>query len=67
MASELKAPEVMEWQQGEEAGQDELSQDTACSVGTDSTRLARSHSHIPAPQSPSLSIGFLFKPRHQQK
>jgi len=50
MASEPKAPEVMEWQHSEEGGgQDQLSHDTAPSVETDSTGLARSHSAGPTP------------------
>jgi len=64
MASDPKAPEVMEWQQSEGGGgQDELSQDTTPSVETDSTRLVWSHSGGPTPRSPSLSIGFLVKQR----
>jgi len=67
MASDPKAPEVMEWQQSEEGGgQDELSQDTGPSVGMDRTRLARSHSGCLAPSSPSLSIGFLVQQRSRE-
>ena len=64
MASDPIVPEGMEWQSEETSkgeGQDQLSQDTALSVETDSTRLARSHSGGPAPRSLSLGIGFLVK------
>jgi len=69
MASDPKVPEAMEWRSEETPegeGQDELSQDTAPSVETDSTRLARSHSGGPAPRSPSLGIGFLVKQRSRR-
>jgi len=64
MASDPKVPEAMEWRSEETPegeGQEELSQDTAPSVETDSTRLARSHSGGRAPRSPRLGIGFLVK------
>jgi len=70
MASDPKVPEAMEWRSEETPegeGQDELSQDTAPSVETDSTRLARSHSGGPAPRSPSFGIGFLVKQRSRRK
>jgi len=59
----------MEWRSEETPegeGQDELSQDKAPSLETDSTRLARSHSGGPAPRSPSLGIGFLVKNRSRR-
>jgi len=59
MVSDHKVSEAMEWQQ--EEGGEELSQDTALSVETGSTRLAMSHSGGPVPWSPSLSIGFLVR------
>jgi len=63
MAPDPKVPEAMEWQQEEavEGGQDDLSQDIAASVETNSTRLVRSHSGGPTPRSPSLLIGFIVK------
>jgi len=61
MASDPKIPEAMEWQK--EDGRDKLSQDTATSMETGSTRLARSDSGGAAPRSPSLSIGSLVKQR----
>jgi len=70
MASDPKVPEAMEWRSEETPegeGQDKLSQDTAPSVETDSTRLARSHSGRPAPRSPSLGIGFLVKHRSRRQ
>jgi len=69
MASDPKVPEAMEWRSEETPegkGQDELSQDTAPSVETGSTRLARSHSGGPAPPSPSFGIGFLVKQRSRR-
>jgi len=70
MASDPKVPEAREWRSGETPegeGQDELSQDTAPSVETDRTRLARSHSGGPAPRSPSLGIGFLVMQRSRRQ
>jgi len=69
MASDPKVPEAMEWRSEETPegeGQDELSQDRAPSVETDSTRTARSHSRGPAPRSPSLGIGVLVKQRSRR-
>jgi len=70
MASDPKVPEAMEWRSEETPegeGQDELSQNTALSVETDSTRLARSHSGGPAPRSSSLGIAFLVKQRSRRQ
>jgi len=62
MASDPKAPEVMEWQAGEEGneGGDELSSTAAPSVETIVTNLARSHSADRTPRSP-VELGFLAK------
>jgi len=61
MASDPKAPEAMEWQEGEavDAG-DELSSVQAPSVETTVTRLARSHSADRTPRSP-VGLGSLAK------
>jgi len=70
MASDPKVPEATgsrSEETPEGAGQDELSQETAPSVETDSTRLARSHYGGPAPRSPSLGIGFLVKQRSRRQ
>jgi len=49
MVCDPKAPEAMEWHQEEVAeGQDQLSQDTALCVETDSILLSRSYSVGPA-------------------
>ena len=69
MASDPKVPEAMEWRSAETPegeGQDELSQDTAPGVQTDSTRLARSRGG-PAPRSPSLGIGLMVKQRSRRQ
>jgi len=66
MASDPNAHEVMEWRQEEGGGQDELSQATAPSVETDSTRLARLHPGGAAPWSPTLPIGFFVKERSKR-
>jgi len=67
MASDHKVPEVMQLQNSDEGGgQDKLSQDTAPSVETNSTGLARSHSGGPALQSPCLPIDFLVKYRSRR-
>ena len=62
MASDPKAPKVMEWQGGEEGneGDDELSSTAAPSVETTVTHLARSHSADQTPRSP-VGLGFLAK------
>jgi len=54
MASDTKAPEVMEWQGGEEGneGGDELSSAAAPRVEITVTHLARSHSADRTPRSP---------------
>jgi len=61
MASDPKAPEAMEWQEGEapDAG-DERSSVQAPSVETTVTHLARSHSADRPPRSP-VGLGFLDK------
>jgi len=61
MASDPKAPEAMEWQEGEAADAgDELSSVQAPSVETTVTHLARSHSADRTPRSP-IGLGFLDK------
>jgi len=62
MASDPKAPEVMEWQAGEEVneGGDELSSTAAPSVETMVTHLAPSHSADRTLRSP-VGLGFLAK------
>ena len=61
MASDPKAPEAMEWQEGEavDAG-DELSSVQAPSMETTVTHLARSHSADRTPRSP-VGLSFLDK------
>jgi len=74
MASDPKAPEVMEWRQeeGEEGnkGGDELPSAAAPSVEITVTHLARSHSAHQPSRSPS-GLGFLAKfekaPRHGRR
>jgi len=69
MPSDPKVPEAMEWRSEETPegeGQDGLSHDTAPSMETDSTRLARSYSGGPAPRSPSLRVDFLVKHRSRR-
>jgi len=59
MASDPKAPEAMEWQEGEAADVgDELSSVQAPSVENTITHLARSHSADRTPPSP-IGLGFL--------
>jgi len=62
MASDPKAPEVMEWRQegGGSEGGDELSSVPAPRVATTATRLVRSHSADRTPRSP-FGLGFLAK------
>jgi len=62
MASDPKAPGVIEWQGGEEGneGGDELSSAAARSVETTVTHLARSHSAEQKLRSP-VGLGFLAK------
>jgi len=70
MASDPKAPEVMEWQQGDqgkgEEGGDELSRASAPSVVTTVTHLARSQSADQTPRSPA-GLGFLAKYRKPRR
>jgi len=61
MSSDPKAPEVMEWQAGQddrEEGGDELSRTSAPSVVTTVTYLAQSHSSDRTPRFP-VDLGFL--------
>jgi len=67
MSSDLKAPEVREWQGGDGAeggeeneGPDKLSGTSAPSVETTVTHLARTHSAHQTPYSP-IRLGFLDK------
>jgi len=63
MASDLKAPGVIEWQAGQDEGEEggaELSRSSAPSVGTTVTHLARSHSADRTPRS-LVGLGFLAK------
>jgi len=64
MASDPKAPELMEWQQGDQGvgaeGGDQLSRTSAPSVETRVTHLARTHSADRTPPSP-FCPGFLAK------
>jgi len=61
MASDPKAAEAMEWQEGEAADAgDELSSVQAPSVETTVTHLARAHSAERTPRSP-VGLGFLDK------
>jgi len=60
MASDPKAPEPIEWQEGGSAGGDELSAVQAPSVETTVTHLVRSHSADRTPRSP-VGLGFLDK------
>jgi len=61
MASDAKAPEALEWQEGEAAeGGDELCQATAPSVKTAVTHLSQTHSADRTPRSP-VGMGFLAK------
>jgi len=61
MSSDPKALEVMEWQAGQDDGEeagDELSRTSAPSVVTTVTHVARSHSSDRTPQFP-VELGFL--------
>ena len=61
MASDPKAPEAMEWQEGEAADTgDELSTVQAPSVETTVTHLARTHSANGTPRS-AVGLGILDK------
>jgi len=62
MASDLKVPEAMEWQQEEAAGGgDKLSRASAPSVERTIPRPSTLHSADQAPLSPGLSLGFLVR------
>jgi len=68
MASDPKVPEAMEWRSEETCegeGQEAVSGHSP-ERGTDSTRLARSHSGAHAPRAPRLGIGFLVNHRSRR-